>query len=132
MTPFKEAFDTYEVITPRKVHLEDNSIVEGIGMGTIVVQVMVKGQPKRVHIYDVLHVPMLKANLLSVSKLVSIWLMITSTKEGCSVIAPSGKVIVKAPREDNLYQMTFTKVHMRKEEEANAAQASSKQAPLEL
>ena len=32
MTPYKAAFDTYEVTSPRKVHIGDDSIVEAIVM----------------------------------------------------------------------------------------------------
>jgi transposase InsO family protein len=73
---------------------------------------------------------LLKANLLSVSKLVSSGLEVTFNMHGCSVIAQSGEVIARAPREGNLYQMSFSKVHVK--EEANVAQASSKQGALEL
>ena len=130
MTPHKEAFATYEVISPRNVHMGDDSIVEAVGMGSIVVEVMVRGQPKRIRIHDALHVPMLKANLLSVSKLVSSGLKVVFNIEGCIVNAPSGEIIARAPREGNLYQMTFTKVYVA--EKANAAQVSSNQGALEL
>jgi hypothetical protein len=35
----------------------DDSIVEAIGMGSILVEVMVKGQIRRIRIKEVLHVP---------------------------------------------------------------------------
>jgi hypothetical protein len=39
MTPHKVAFDMYEVIPTRNVHMSDDSIVEAIGMGSILVEV---------------------------------------------------------------------------------------------
>jgi hypothetical protein len=47
MTPHRAAFDTYEVIPTRNVHMGDDSIVEAIGMGSILVQVMVKGRTQK-------------------------------------------------------------------------------------
>ena len=38
ITSYKAAFNTYEIITPRNMHLDDNSIVQAIGMGSIVVE----------------------------------------------------------------------------------------------
>ncbi len=35
MTPHKAAFDMYEVIPTRNVHMSDDSIVEAIRMGSI-------------------------------------------------------------------------------------------------
>ncbi len=43
MTPHRAAFDMYEVIPTRNVHMGDDNIVEAIGMGSILVKVMVKG-----------------------------------------------------------------------------------------
>jgi hypothetical protein len=57
ITPHRAAFDMYEVIP--KCNMGDDSIVEAIGMGSILVEVMVKGQTKGVRIKDVLHVPKL-------------------------------------------------------------------------
>jgi hypothetical protein len=59
MTPHRAAFDMYEVIPTCNVHMGDDSIVEAIGMGSILVEVMVKGRTKRIKIKDVLHVNLL-------------------------------------------------------------------------
>jgi hypothetical protein len=37
-------FNTYEVIAPNIVYLDDDSIMKVVGMGSIVVEVMVKGK----------------------------------------------------------------------------------------
>lgn len=62
-------FDTYEVIAPRNVYLGVDSVVEAIGMDSIVVKVMVEG------IIEIncttrmfFHVPKLQTNLFSLSK----------------------------------------------------------------
>jgi hypothetical protein len=86
MTPHRAAFDMYEVIPTRNVHMGDDNIVEAIRMGSILVEVMVKRRTKRIRIKDVLHVPKLHANLLSVSKILS---------SGCKVQFNMNECIVR-------------------------------------
>jgi hypothetical protein len=111
MTPHRAAFDMYEVIPKRNVIMSDDSIVEAIGMGSILVEVMVKGQTKRVRIKDVLHVPKLHANLLSVSKILSSGCKVQFNMNECIVRAFDGEVIAIALRDGNLYEVTFTKAY---------------------
>jgi hypothetical protein len=108
----------------------DDSIVEAIGMGSILVEVMVKGRIKRIRIKDVLHVPKLHANLLSVSKILSSGCKVQFNMNECIVRAFDGEVIAIALPEGNLYQMTFTKVC--KMHVANLAQTSTIDGALEL
>ena len=130
MTPHRNAFHTYEAIAPRNVHMGNDSVVKAIGMGSIVVGATWKGRSRKITIKDALHVPMLQANLLSVSKLISSGSKVQFNKEGCIVRAPHGEVIAMAPRQGNLYQMEFTTVYAA--DVANLAQASTNQAALEL
>ena len=44
MTSHRATFDTYEVVASQNVHLGNDSIVEAIGMGSIVVEVIIKGK----------------------------------------------------------------------------------------
>jgi transposase InsO family protein len=111
MTPHRQAFLTYQSISNRKVYLGDNGVVDAIGIGCIVVEVEVKGQLRTIHIQDVLHVPKLHANLLSVSKLVSQDLKVQFNNKGCILGAPNGGTIVTASREGNLYQLKFKVVN---------------------
>ena len=69
MTSHRVAFDIYEVIFLRNVYLGDDNVIKAIIIGFIVVEVMVKGNIKRISIKDVFHISKLQANLLSVSKL---------------------------------------------------------------
>jgi hypothetical protein len=110
----------YEVIPTRNVHMGDDSIVEAIGMGST----------KRIRIKDVLNVPKLHANLLSVSKILSNGCKVQFNMNECIVRAFNGEVIAIALRKGNLYQVTFTKVcemHV-----ANVAQTSTIDGALEL
>jgi hypothetical protein len=71
---------------------------------------MVKRRTNRIRIKDVLHVPKLHANLLSVSKILSSGCKVQFNMNECIVRAFDGEVIMIVLREGNLYQVTFTKV----------------------
>ena len=111
MTSHRTAFDTYEVISPRNVRLSDGSAAEAIGMGSIVVGVEMRGKATTIRITDVLHVPKLQANLLSVSKLLSKDLKVRFDVNECIVRGANGEVVAIARREGNLYLMTFKELH---------------------
>ena len=49
-------FNTYEVITPHNVHLDDNSIVQAIGIGSIVVITILEHRINQIHIKGAFHV----------------------------------------------------------------------------
>lgn len=64
MTSHRPALDMYEIIAPHNVHLSDNSVVEAIEMGSIVVEGIVRGNINRICSEDAFHVPKLQPNLL--------------------------------------------------------------------
>lgn len=110
MTCHRQAFNFYESIAARKVFMGDDGMVEAVGVGSILMQVDVKGVPKPLTIKNVLHVPKLQANLLSVSKMVANGCTVQFNKDGGVVKASNGQVLAKAPLEHNLYQITFKEV----------------------
>ena len=69
MTSHKAALNTYEVITPRNVYLDDNTVVQAFGMRSIVVEAILEGKLKQICIQDVFHIFKLHVNLLSVKNL---------------------------------------------------------------
>lgn len=71
MTLHKATFDTYEVIISCNVYLDDNNIVQTIGMRSIVMEIILEDKIKQICINDVFYVLKLHVNLLSVNKLVS-------------------------------------------------------------
>ena len=105
MTFHKEAFDSYESISHRKVYLGDNGVVEAIGKGSMLVETCVDNKVKRIRIHDVLYVPKLHTNLLSVSKLVARGLNVHFNTMGCKVRTQRGEVVAMATMEANLYQL---------------------------
>lgn len=69
MTSHQIPFYTYKIIFKWNVYLDDDSIMEAIGMDYIIMEVVVKEVSKRVWIMEVFHIAKLQANLLSMSKL---------------------------------------------------------------
>ena len=109
-TSHRVAFDTYKVNSPCNVRLGDDSVAKAIRIGSIVVGVKTRGIRNKVHIIDVLYVPKLQANLLSVSKLLLNGLKVQFLVNECIVGGANGDVVVIAQCEGNLYQMTFMEV----------------------
>ena len=68
MTLHRTAFDTYEAISPCNVRLDDDSMAEAIGMGSIIVGVEMRGKLNIFRIKNMFYVPKLQTNLLSVIK----------------------------------------------------------------
>ena len=56
MTLHRVAIDTYEVISPRNMHLGDDSVAKVMGIGSIVVRVEMRNKIYKIYITDVLHV----------------------------------------------------------------------------
>jgi transposase InsO family protein len=106
MTSYRLAFDTYEVFTSQSVHLGDDSILEAIGIGSIVAEVMVRDKINKIRINECLHVLKWHANLLSASKLV-----LSGLKVQFNIRASDGHPVAFAPREGNLYHLHVVKVH---------------------
>ena len=105
------------IIASCNVHLDDNNVVEVIGMKFIIVEAIVTGKINRIHIKYTLHVPKLYVNVLSVTKLVSNKLKVQFNLNECIVKIYNSKVIA---RQGNLYEINFVKVY--KADAANLVQ----------
>jgi hypothetical protein len=88
MTFEQEWFTTYERISPRKVFMGDDIVLDAIGKGKIKATMQVKGELSHATITQVLHVPKMKNNLISVSKLISEGFKVEFDKDGCKVKDP--------------------------------------------
>ena len=87
------------------MYLGDNGVVEAIGKGSMLVETCVDNKVKRIRIHDVLYVPKLHTNLLSVSKLVARGLNVHFNTMGCKVRTQRGEVVAMATMEAKLYQL---------------------------
>lgn len=96
-------FDSYEVNTPCNVYLGDESIMKAIGMRTNAMKTIVRGKINQICVKDTLCVPKLRANLLSISKVVSNDLIVQFNLNKCFAKTCNGK--------DILYKMNFTKMY---------------------
>ena len=126
----RQVFDTYHTIVAKKVFMGNDGMVEAVGMGSIVVEIDVKSKLQRIRFKDVLHMPKLHANLLSVSKLVSGGLKVHFSMMGCVVRAAHIKMLATTSREGNLYQVVCKKVNV--VEVATLAHSSPNDESLEL
>jgi hypothetical protein len=89
----------------------DDSVLLAIGRGSILVDTKVGGCTKRIRFKDVLYVPKLQSNLLSVSKIVEGGLNVQFGALGCSVKTLKGDTQAIASRDGNLYRLRCKTVH---------------------
>ena len=100
MTLFRAAFNTYEVISLCNVHLGDDSVVEAIGMVSIVIGVETKDETTTIRMTDLLHMLKLQANLLTASKLFLKGLKVRFHVNKCFVGGANGDMVAIARREE--------------------------------
>lgn len=50
--------------------MEDNVIVQAVEIGSIMVDIVVKSQTKRIRLKDILHLPKMKKSLFLINKLI--------------------------------------------------------------
>ncbi len=85
MTFEQEWFTTYEHISPRRVFMGDDAILEVVGKGNIKATMQTGGESSHVTITQVLHVPKMKNSLMSVSKLIFEGFKVEFNKDSCKV-----------------------------------------------
>jgi hypothetical protein len=93
----------YERISPRRVFMGDDIVLEVIGKGNIKATMQMGGELSHTTITQVLHVPKMKNNLIFVSKLISKGFKVEFDKDGCKVNNVRGVVVVEARRDKNWY-----------------------------
>jgi len=96
MTFEQKWFATYECISPRRVFMGDDTILEAISKGNIKATMQVGGELTHTTITQVLHVPKMKNNLISVSKLISEGFKVEFDKDGCKVNDARRVVVAEA------------------------------------
>jgi hypothetical protein len=81
----------------------DDTVLEAIGKGNIKATMQAEGKMSHTTITQVLHVPKMKINLISVSKLISEGFKMEFDKDGSKVNNAQGVVVVEARRDKNFY-----------------------------
>jgi len=91
------------------MYLGENGMMEAIGISYIVVEIDVWGHFQKKLIKDMLHMPKLYVNLLSMSKMASQDLKVQFNKNYVFYVfnASNGEMIVITPKQDNLYQLEY-------------------------
>ena len=80
---------------PLEVMLGDGYAVEATGRGTITLEVTsMDGQASRCKLHEVLYVPDLSYNLISVSNITNAGNMIEFSENSCQILDPNWKLIV--------------------------------------
>jgi hypothetical protein len=96
---------TYEHISPRKVFMGDDIVLEAIGKGNIKATMQVGGEFSHETITQVLHVPKMKKNFISISKLISESFKVGFDKDSCKVkdvlktIGSEERLLIQKPRD---------------------------------
>ncbi len=96
MTFKQKWFTTYERISPRRVFMGDDTLLEAIGKGNIKATMQVGGELTHTTITQVLHVPKMKNSLISVTKLIFEGFKVEFDKDGCKVNDARGFVVAQA------------------------------------
>ncbi|ELR14135.1 uncharacterized protein ACA1_131160 [Acanthamoeba castellanii str. Neff] len=90
-------FHDYEQLLSHPVALSDDRTIHAAGRGIIEASVDVAGQRQRIQLHDVLHVPNLVCNLLSMSQFASARLTIKISAQGCKVFSRRNRQTVLRP-----------------------------------
>ena len=100
----RERFANYSPISPLKIQIGDGSEIEAIGMGDISLQT----EASEITLRDVLYVPTIGSNLLSVAKVVDHGHRMLFTTTGCQIQGTKGRV--NGVREGNVYLLREKKI----------------------
>ena len=104
----------YELKEPIDVVLGDGHSLTATGRGKVVLDmVLPNGESKSCTLHDVLYVPKLAYNLISVTKASHTGKVVKFTKSACYVLDKSHKIIAKATRVGSLYQLDHKSNHQR-------------------
>lgn len=108
-----DKFTHFTRVTDNKLNLANNSSTVITGRGIVQLNAEVEGNSKHVNLENTLHVPDLRTNLLSVSKITDRGFKIIFQKESARVIDPDGITKFAATRIDGLYYLQEDKYDCR-------------------
>ena len=109
MTFDKQAFVNYAVLDkPIPVRLANGMEIQAIAEGTVSFNIAVKGGKRRIQLHEVLHVPKLAGNLVSVSHLQDKGIMTRTTSSGRMLLELKGQIIGIAVRSGRSYILDGT------------------------
>ena len=101
----RTAFSRLMDITPESVYMGNNAVVEAVGVGEVPITTVVDGKERRGHLVNVLYVPELATNLISVKQVVGRGCEVNFTSNGCTITSPTGEVLGTAQLDGKLYKL---------------------------
>ena len=107
-----DAFSKLALTTPEPVYLGNHAAVEAVGVGDVPIITVHEGREMPGTLTNVLYVPKLAVNLLSVPQLVQKGMDVNFSKGRCSIVSPHGEVLGKATLDGNMYKLHTKDVEM--------------------
>ena len=106
MMPNRSWFTQFSPLsTPIVIALGDNSVIRGIGVGCVTVKLQVHGTWQPAVLQDVLYIPELHGNLLSVAQLTRRGYDVCFSKDNCKLLDSAGTIACVGTRYANLYTL---------------------------
>ena len=97
----------YSLERPQHVTLGDGHSLNSIRIGNVAIELLLgNGNTRQCHLYNVLCVPKLSYNLLSVSKATEAGKRVEFNSTGCQIMNKEGKVVAVGIRKGSLYYLS--------------------------
>ena len=123
MCNYKELFVEWRPMEVQDVLLGDGHKLEATAVGTVSIDMLLPdGKTKKCSLHDVLYVPRLSCNLLSVSKADKAKKAVHFWNGGCEIVNSKNEVIALATKVGKLYYLEFCE-----KQQANIAEKNSKE-----
>jgi transposase InsO family protein len=113
MSGDRAAFVEYENIAPKAVYMGDNNKQDAVGQGSVKMVLDVAGNALKAKFTNVLFVPNLKSNLISVSRLIKDGFSVQFGVGGCAIYK-NGVVVAQGVSENRLYRLNGRIVYYEK------------------
>lgn len=105
MSPNKELFNSLVTLSESEVIVANNKRLSVEGKGTITVSVLINDNVREITVHDVLYVPELGVNLLSVRKITERGYVVEFRKNVCKITDTDGDLVAVARTKNNIYKL---------------------------
>lgn len=105
MSPNKKLFTSLEKLSESNVIVADNKSLRVKGKGTITISALVNGQNRDIIIQNVLYVPELGVNLLSVRKITEKGYIVKFNEHTCDIVNANREIMAVAKPNNNIYSL---------------------------
>ncbi|UYV74507.1 hypothetical protein LAZ67_11003722 [Cordylochernes scorpioides] len=109
MCCLRNAFSNLRETEPIAVKLANDQSIEALGTGTVELEVFEHGEPILLKLENVLFVPGLKGNLISVSTCTEKSFFVKFMREKAEIVNPLRKICIEAYKRNGLYILRQTK-----------------------